>query len=522
MVQLLFVSSTSACFELQNKSAFYAERELHISLNGKSVSTILKNNVFSFYGLIPNTEYTLTVEGQPCLSFKTRLETTCINVRTRGAIGDGLTDDTNAIQTCIDECPCAGRVYIPKGTYLIRPLTLKSNITLEIAKDALLLGDVDTNAYEVLPAIVTDEKGESRIYSTWEGEAIPSRKSLIHGDDIENTQIIGEGIIDGNAQNSTWWKVEALQRVIGRPRLVFLNRCRNVVLHGITAQNSASWTVHPFFCENIDFLDLKIYAPKISPNTDGLNPESCNNINVIGCKFSTGDDCIAIKSGRIEMAQKFSCVAQRYTIRNCLMEYGHGAVVIGSEISGGTKELSVSQCLFRETDRGIRIKSNRARGEKSILDGLHFENIRMEKVQTPFVINMYYFCGPDGRTELVRSRSVEKRSNIPYVGEISFKDIECYDCEVMAGYFDGLTEQPIKKIVMENVIFHFNSNANPNYPAMLEGVEMCCRKGTYFDNVKEIVLKNVSFENVQGDEVILKSHDSFQRINVIKSKDDMA
>lgn len=515
MVKLLFVSSTSACFEIENKSAFYMERELQAYLNGQIVSTVLKNNVFSFYELKPNTEYNLTVEGQGSLLFKTDLETCCIDVREHGAVGDGIADDTEVIQACINECPCGGRVYVGKGIYLIKPLTLKSNLTLEIAKDATLVGVVDIDAYEVLPATITNQKGEIKAYSTWEGEMIPSRKSLIHAYDIENTQIIGEGVVDGNAQNSTWWTIEAFQREIGRPRLLFLNDCRNITLHGITAKNSPSWTLHPFFCDKVNFLDVKVYAPKISPNTDGLDPEGCSNVSVIGCRFSTGDDCIAIKSGRVEMAEKFSCSARSYIIRNCLMEHGHGAIVLGSEISGGAKDLSVSQCFFRETDRGIRIKSNRARGSKSVLDGLHFENLRMEKVQTPFVINMYYFCGPDGKTEWVRSRSLEKKGNIPYIGEVSFKDIECFDCEVMAGYFDGLTEQPIKKISMENVGFHFNINASPSYPAMLEGVQMYCRNGAYFDNVEEIVMKNVSFENVEGEEIILKSHQSFQRINSI-------
>ena len=300
MVKLLFVSSTSACFELQNKSPFYAERELNVCLNGQIETATVKQNVFSFYDLTPDMEYTLEVNGQTCLSFKTRAETICIDVRLSGAVGDGITDDTDVIQACIDECPCAGRVFIPKGTYLIRPLTLKSNMTLEIARGATLLGAIDTNAYEILPATITDDKGETKIYSTWEGETIPSRKSLIHGHEIENTQIIGEGVIDGNAQNATWWEVEALQREIGRPRLMFLNACRNVVVQGITVRNSASWTLHPFFCQNVDFLDLAVYAPKMSPNTDGLDPESCDNVHVIGCRFSTGDDCIAIKSGRIE------------------------------------------------------------------------------------------------------------------------------------------------------------------------------------------------------------------------------
>jgi polygalacturonase len=185
---------------------------------------------------------------------------------------------------------------------------------------------------------------------------------------------------------------------------------------------------------------------------------------------------------------------------------GHGAIVLGSEISGGVKNLSVSQCVFRHTDRGLRIKTRRGRGKDSIIDGVLFENIKMDNVITPLVINCYYFCDPDGHTEYVWSR--EKHpvgDDTPYMGKFKFKDIEAVDCECMAGYFDGLVDQPVKEIVLENINFSFKADAKPARPAMLENVAEHCKEGLYIDNVEKVVLKNVTFNGIVGEPIIQKN-----------------
>lgn len=312
---------------------------------------------------------------------------------------------------------------------------------------------------------------------------------------------MGRGVIDGNARNSTWWE-NVKARTIGRPRLVFFNHCENVLFHGILGRNSASWNFHPFFCKNVDFIDIAVEAPKDSPNTDGMDPESCDNVRCIGVRFSVGDDAIAIKSGKMYMGMKYQTPATNHLVRNCLMEYAHGAVVLGSEMSGGIRDLTVSQCLFSHTDRGLRIKTRRGRGKYAVIDGVEFSNIRMDNVMTPLVMNMYYFCDPDGKTEFVWSKEPHPVDDTtPYLGSFVFRDMVCTDCEWAAGYFYGLTEQPIGSVTIENVSFSFKEDASSGYPAMMSYIDEECKRGLYFNCVSKVSLKNVTMDGQVGDKV---------------------
>ena len=134
--------------------------------------------------------------------------------------------------------------------------------------------------------------------------------------------------------------------------------------------NSPAWTIHPYFSKNVRFLDLYIKNHKYSHNTDGCDPESCDGVDIIGVRFSVGDDCIAIKAGKIYMGMKYQTPCKNLTIRNCYMKDGHGGVVLGSEMSGGIKDLTVERCIFEGTDRGLRIKTRRGRGKYAIIDGV--------------------------------------------------------------------------------------------------------------------------------------------------------
>lgn len=512
MIKTLFVSGTSVCLEFQNENPFYKEAEYEITLNGAFYKKA-KENVFSVYGLQPDTQYEIKAAGETVV-VRTLQETACLNAQKNGAVGDGQTEDTAALQACIDVCPSGGRVLIPAGTYLTGPLKLKSNMTLELAKDATLLGVTEVQKYAPVPAVITNEAGQERVLTSWEGDAISSRLSLLYGFDVENINIVGEGTVDGNAQNSTWWTEEYKQRVIGRPRLVYLNGCKNITLHGIAVQNSPSWTLHPFYCENLNFYDLNVFSPADkAPNTDGLDPEGCENVNIIGCRFSTGDDCIAIKANKIDLARKYKRSASKHTVRNCYMRHGHGAVVLGSEIAGGVKDLSVSKCIFEKTERGLRIKTRRGRGKLCVIDGVSFENIKMDGVGIPFVINMYYNCDPDGHSEYVWSREMHPvGDDTPYIGSVEFKNIDCKNVQGAAGYFDGLVEQPVASIRLENVTATYDPDAVPMAPDGMDKVGGVCRWGLYFDNVKEIELKNVSIQGQDGDRVVLKNYQNFREI----------
>ena len=505
MFNQLFVSCSSACFELENTNPYYSPEKYKVVLNGKTLDEEKDCNVFSLYNLEPDTEYTVgTTLDNFTLKFRTDKVAATINVKELGAKGDGVTEDTYYIQKAIDSCPNGGRVVIPKGSFYTRPIVLKSDLTLEIQKGGELLGDVVEEHYPYVPAKLDLPDGED-VLATWEGNPHPCHQSFISAHKQENIKIIGEGTINGNADHSTWW-AKPQGREVARPRLVTLNKCEHAYFHGVTCKNSAAWNLHPFFSENLGFFDLRVQNPSNAPNTDGLDPESCDKVQIIGCIFSVGDDCVALKSGKLYMGAKYKTPANHHVIRNNFFQDGHGAIVLGSETSGGVKNLTVNQCVFKHTDRGLRIKSRRGRGKHCVIDGVVFENIKMINVLTPLVINMYYFCDPDGHTEYVYTREklpVDERT--PYLGKFVFRDIECTDCEVMCAYFDGLVEQPIKEIVLENISFSFKADAKPNQPAMLEFVRDYCKEGIYIDNVEKVTLKNVTFEGVEGDNVIQKN-----------------
>ena len=498
----LYVSSVSACFELENTAPYYAESEYDVTVNGAPALMGVRTNVFSLFDLKPDTEYTVAV-GEDAVTITTKKETACVNVKDFGATGDGVTDDTVAIQSAILVCPKGGRVLVPAGTYYVRPISLKSHMTLELKEGAHLLGDIVEEHYPLLPGELTDaENGEAIQISTWEGNPFVCRQSFIGAWHAEDITIVGKGIIDGNAQNSTWWN-DVKKRKIGRPRLVFLNQCRDVTFHGITGRNSASWNFHPFFSKNVFFYDITVQAPKDSPNTDGTDPESCDNVKYIGVRFSVGDDAIAIKAGKMYMGMKYKTPATNHLVRNCLMEYAHGAMVLGSEMSGGVKDLTVSQCLFSHTDRGLRIKTRRGRGKYAVIDGVEFSNIRMDNVMVPIVMNMYYFCDPDGHEEIVWSKEHHPVDDTtPYLGKFTFRDMVCTDCEWAAAYAYGLPEQPIGEVNIENVSFTFKEDAQWGRPAMMDYVDQERKRGLYFNYVRRVNLKNVSLQGQDGDRLI--------------------
>ena len=498
----LYVSSVSACFELENANPYYAETAYDVTVNGAPALLGVRTNVFSLFDLTPETEYTVSV-GEHTVTVKTLSESGCINVRDFGAVGDGVADDTAAIQNAISCCPRNGRILVPAGTYFVRPLVLKSCMTLELKAGAVLLGDPCEDHYPLLPGEILDaHTGEAIQVSSWEGNPYVCRQSFISAHHAQDIAIVGQGIIDGNAQNGTWWE-NVKKRTIGRPKLVFFNQCQNVTFHGIIGRNSACWNFHPFFCKDVFFYNMAVEAPKDSPNTDGTDPESCDNVRYIGVRFSVGDDAIAIKAGKMYMGMKYQTPATNHLVRNCLMEYAHGAMVLGSEMSGGVKDLTVSQCYFSHTDRGLRIKTRRGRGKYAIIDGVEFSNIHMENVMAPLVMNMYYFCDPDGHEEIVWSKEPHPVDDgTPYLGSFTFRDMVCRDCEWAAGYFYGLTEQPIGSVTIENVDFTFKPDASCGYPAMMDYIDLECRRGLYFNRVRKVVLKNVTMSGQDGDRLI--------------------
>ncbi len=490
-------TARSAVLEIEDGGLYKAKQEYEVYLNGELV-TNTDRVITNLFNLSPDSEYKVSVvtgdREVGTTTFKTKYEFVTLNVKDFGAKGDGVNNDTAFIQAAIMACPKDSRVLIPEGEYLVTSLFIKSDTNIEIAKGARIVAHKDRNLYPKLQGEIEsyDEQKEYNL-GTWEGNPLVMYAGIITGINAENVTIYGEGVLDGNATFDDWWKDPKVMRGAFRPRLLYLNHCNNITVQGFTFRNSPSWTIHPYFSNNLGFYGLTVENPADSPNTDGLDPESCVNVQIIGVRFTLGDDCIAIKSGKVYMGKKYKVPSQKIIIRQCLMENGHGAVTIGSEIGAGVKEITVRDCLFRHTDRGLRIKTRRGRGKDSVLDEITFENIDMDHVMTPFVANSFYFCDPDGRSEYVQSKEeypVDERT--PEIRHLVFKDIKATNCHVAAAYFYGLPEKKISCIEMRNVYVDFAENPKCDVPAMMTGIEPCSKMGIFVKNVENMIMDNVT------------------------------
>jgi polygalacturonase len=504
--KILFQTARQVVIEILDEGRYETE-EYNINVNGKFLMSS-KKVIQTIDNLKPNTTYSIYTQRANSISnvitLETNYEFATLNVKEFGAKGDGVQDDTVYIQGAISACPMNGRVYIPKGTYLVTSLFLKSDLTLEIGEGAVLSAITDRTKYPIFPGLIEsyDEKEEYNL-GTWEGNPLPMFSGIITGINVSNVIICGKGMIDGNSSFDNWWKDAKKKNIAFRPRVIFLNHCEDVVVQGITVKNSPSWNIHPYFSKSLRFIDLEILNPKDSPNTDGLNPESCKDVEIVGIYFSLGDDCIAVKSGKIYMGAKYKTPSENITVRNCFMRDGHGSITIGSEMAGGVKNLTVKDCVFSHTDRGLRIKTRRGRGKDGIIDNIVFENILMDNVMTPIAMNSFYFCDPDGHTEYVRSKEklpVDDRT--PYLRNFTFKNLECKNCHVAAAFMYGLPEQKINEVVMENVSIEFSDNPKADVPVMMDDLEKTTKQGIYANNINTLKLTNVSVKGAKGQGLI--------------------
>lgn len=510
-MQIVFKSSTSVSVELINQDVYFTKEAYNVSLNNEVKLKDVKTNVFSLYGLSPNTQYQIKV-GDKTLDFITDGYSKFLDVKDFGVIGDGVFDNTTFIQKLLDEAPKDSYIYFGAGTYFTGPIFLRSDITIEISKDAVILGETDRNKYPILKAQLIRADGSIFEQSSWEGTPADTYASIFTGIEVSNVKIIGEGIVDENAHNSDWWINHKVMRGAWRPKGIFLSHCNHIGLQGITVKNTPSWNIHPYFSSHLDFIDIKLESPSDSPNTDGCNPESSDHVNLIGIKFSVGDDCIAIKSGKFEMGMKYRKPTEKMVVRNCFMNKGHGAVVLGSECSGGIRDLTVEKCYFYDTDRGLRIKTRRGRGESMVIDGVTFDNILMDQVRTPLVMNMYYFCDDDGKTEYVWSKEALRVDNrTPFLGSFTFKNIVATNTHSAAGFFYGLKEMPIESITLDNIKITYANNPEPFAPAMMSFLEPQVKQGFQFRNVKTVSVHNVDISGQDGEAYV------YENVELIKT-----
>lgn len=399
---------------------------------------------------------------------------------------------TIAIQKAIDTASkCGGgTVVVPAGKFLTGGLILKSNVELHLEAGAILkFSDVQED-YGV-------------VFSRWEGVLKKVYSSCVYAEDAENISVTGFGTLDGSGKK--WWhvfKYENDSLAFPRPKLISFHNCNRVTIQDVKLLNSPSWTINPILCENITINNISILNPSDSPNTDGINPESCKNVRISNCNIDVGDDCIAIKSGTEDTKERISC--ENITISNCTMVHGHGGVVLGSEMSGDIRNVTISNCVFQDTDRGIRLKSRRGRG--GLVEDIRVSNIVMDNVICPFIINLYYFCGPRGKEPYVWDKvpyPIDEAT--PNFRRIHFMNVTARNVHAAAGFIYGLAELYAQDISFSNVDISMAKHAIPGKPAMMTGIENMTKRGFFIGFAKNILFDRVSIEDHVGPAFLLEN-----------------
>ncbi|GAB3315250.1 hypothetical protein GCM10027511_25810 [Hymenobacter humi] len=439
------------------------------------------------------------------------------NVVKYGAVPDGQTLNTAAIQKAIDACSeKGGTVLIPRGLWLTASIELKNNVNLHVAKGALVQFSSKLSDYHL-------------IRTTWEGEEAIRNQAPLYGHDLENIAITGPGVFDGagdawrmvkksklnetqwqklldsggvlNEKKDTWYpsaqslkganatkpgilkpgqqaKPEEFADVKDflRPNMLSLTRCKQILLEGFTIQNSPAWTIHPLLCDNITLRNVTAKNPWYGQNTDALDLESCRNGVVEGCTFDVGDDGICIKSGRDEQGRKRGVPTENFIIRDTKVYHAHGGFVIGSEMSGGARNLFVSNCTFMGTDVGLRFKTARGRGgvvENIFVDGVDMTDIAGEAI----LFDMYYaakdpvpLLGESTAPPVMKAEPLNEGT--PQFRNFRIRNVTCKGAATGI-LVRGLPEMSIKDISIEN--------------AVLES-----KKGLVCQEAENIRLKNVT------------------------------
>jgi len=384
-----------------------------------------------------------------------------------GGLGDGEKDCTAAFRDAIAACQAAGggRVVVPAGRFLTGPIHLRSGINLHLVEGAVLAFSRDPGRY--LPLVFT----------RWEGVELMNYSPFIYAFGQRNIAVTGRGTLDGQANDECWWPwkggagrggpdqsagrerlmemgakgIPVADRVFGkgynlRPNFVQPYRCANVLVEGVTIINSPMWEIHPALCTNVTIRDVTIASH--GPNNDGCDPESCRDVLIEGCRFDTGDDCIALKSGRNDDGRRLHVPIENVVIRNCVMADGHGGVSVGSEISGGARNVFIERCRMDspQLDRALRIKTNSVRG--GLIEHVYMRDVTVGQVAEAIVtIDYFYEEGDAGRyppvvrdIELRRVTSRRSKYAVRLRGYARdpIEDVRLLDCT-----FDGVSDADV-------------------------------------------------------------------------------
>ncbi len=396
-----------------------------------------------------------------------------------GARPDGQTDATGAFRTAIDACHRAGggRVVVPPGVFLTGPIRLESNVNLHVSEGATVRFSRDPGAY--LPVVRT----------RWEGVELMGYSPLVYAYEQHDIAITGKGTLDGQADGEHWWPwkrnghpqsqkpdrdrlfaqaeagVPVEERLYGanhflRPQFVQPYRCTNVLIEGVTITNAPMWLIHPVLSRNVTVRGVTVVSS--GPNNDGCDPESSTDVLIEDTLFDTGDDCIAIKSGRNADGRRLAAPSERVVIRGCRMRAGHGGVTIGSEMSGSVRDVFVERSLMSSPDleRGIRFKTNAVRG--GTIENVFVRDVEIGETGSAIDIDMLYEEGAAGAfAPVVRNVVVERMT----VRKAAY-----------AFFVRGLEASPVRGLAVRDSVFR--------------GVA----KGSRLEHVEDLVLRNVVLE----------------------------
>jgi polygalacturonase len=343
------------------------------------------------------------------------------NVKQYGAKGDGSSKDTGAIQKAIDDCADGGGgtvVLDGAPVYITAPILLKSHITLSIAVGTTLVGSTDHDDYP--------DKEEFKDHG---------KQALLTATSAEDITIDGGGVIDGRGES--WWQTP----LAPRPRLIVFDHCKHIQMQNITVQNSPMWQIVPYYSDDLTFRNMKVLAPQHSHNTDGIDPFSSTNIIIDHVTIDTGDDNVAIKSGQPGSPGP-DAPSRNIVITDDTFLHGHG-LSIGSEIVGGVQNVRAERITFKSTDQGIRVKSNRDRGNADIGNFI-FRDITMEDVNTPILISEFYPKVPN----TVTTDKVTRLT--PFFHDITIENVTATGARQTA-MIVGLPESPIRNLKLINV-----------------------------------------------------------------------
>jgi len=504
-------------------------------------------HVFSiFLGIFPLfTQIPVCAQLLPVIK-PVRFKNDSFNITKYGAVAGGITLNTKSINAAIDACnkKGGGTVIVPAGLWLSGPIVLKTNTNLYLAANALLQFTTDFNEYRL-------EEGN------WEGVPAVRNQSPLSASNAQNIAITGKGIIDGGGDawravkkekltetqwkrltqtggllsedKKTWYPTEKSLKGFQtkdagilkdgktakdfedikdflRPNLLVLTNCRRILLEGVTFQNSPAWCLHPLMCEDLTVKNVYVKNPWYAQNGDGIDIESCKNVLLENNTFDVGDDGICIKSGRDAEGRKRAMPAQNIIVRNCIVYHAHGGFVIGSEMSGGAKNIFVSDCSFIGTDIGLRFKTTRGRG--GVVEKIYIKNINMKDIAGEAILFDMYYMAKDPvplageKRELPKTVFKPVDETTPVFKNFRISNVYCSGA-AKAIFIRGLPEMHVTGILLENMVLQAD-------------------KGIDVQEAENIQFKNISViaaDNNPVIDLVQSNHILFDRISCKKDAD---